>query len=623
MPLSAGSRLGPYEILSPIGAGGMGEVYRASDTQLKRDVALKILPAAFARDPDRMARFQREAEVLASLNHPNIAAIYGLAEAEGVRALVMELVEGEAPRGPMPLDDASHVASQIAAALEYAHERGVMHRDLKPANVKVTPEGVVKLLDFGLAKAMSNQRESQISAGENSPTLTIGATEAGVILGTAAYMAPEQARGKSVDQRADIWAFGVVLHELLTGKQAFGGETVSDALASVIKEDPDWAALPATTPPAIQTLIRRCLTKDVKRRLQAIGEARIVLEDARTHQDASSLLAPSGGEVARPRWRWALPWAVAGGLAIALAVALVFQYRSPQTASKPPDVPLSPTAAPRVVPAPPAPAVSLPDKSVQANRSVATPEANQKEAARTPSSNPAKPAESLPKEDTLPPRPTVRPLVRATAVSSDAKAAYDEASRLLDQGKLSEAVLRFDAAIRASPDYIDALAGRATARRNLGQYELSIADCNQIIRIESDEPRGYNCRGFTYVRLEQYERALSDLNQAIRINPNFAFAYDSRGSAYVGLQQYEQAVQDFSQAIRLRPRDGQFYSRRATAYRSLKQFDKAIQDYTEAIRLQPNNANAYRGRAAAEDALGDAAGATADRDHAQTSLKKK
>jgi serine/threonine protein kinase len=224
MPLSAGTRFGPYEILAPIGAGGMGEVYRAKDPRLKRDVALKVLPEAFANDPERVARFQREAQVLASLNHPNIAAICGIAESDNNRVLVMELVEGETLQGPLSFDEAWKIASQVAAALEYAHERGIMHRDLKPANIMITPEGVVKLLDFGLAKAFTNRGGAGFhrDGPENSPTLTIGATEVGVILGTAAYMPPEQAKGKTVDKRADIWSFGVVLHESDTPRGAGG-----------------------------------------------------------------------------------------------------------------------------------------------------------------------------------------------------------------------------------------------------------------------------------------------------------------------------------------------------------------------------------------------------------------
>jgi len=348
MSLSQGTQLGPYEVLSPLGAGGMGEVYRARDTKLQRDVALKILPETMARDAQRMARFEREAQVLASLNHPNIAAIYGLEESNGVRALVMELVEGKtlaerisvAPglspasaglkagstmaehRSPMTTDDALPIARQIAEALEYAHERGVIHRDLKPANVKITPEGTVKVLDFGLAKVLDTQDSTATLATADSPTLSAMATQAGMILGTAAYMSPEQAKGQRVDRRADIWAFGCVLYEMLSGQKPFEGETISDVLAAVIKSEPDWTALPNTTPAGIQRLVRRCLQKDVRQRLQAIGDARITIEETLSGTGVSPVEVhgqdahATTGERKSPLR--ALPWAVAGLLAIML-----------------------------------------------------------------------------------------------------------------------------------------------------------------------------------------------------------------------------------------------------------------------------------------------------------------
>jgi len=330
----------------------MGEVYRARDTKLGRDVALKFLPEAFAQDAERMARFKREAQMLASLNHPNIAAIYGLEESGGVRALVMELVEGPtladrlavaavsdrrrgsgAQRAPLQLDETLHIAKQIAEALEYAHERGVVHRDLKPANVKVTREGVVKVLDFGLAKA-ANETATP-SDPSNSPTLTAQATQAGMIMGTAAYMAPEQARGHTVDRRADIWSFGVVLFEMLTGYRAFEGETTSDVLAAVLKFDPDWSALPASTPPPIVRLLHRCLTKDRKQRLQAIGEARIALEETLSGAEVAPAIdrRPESGELAAlPEShlgrQWWLPWVVAFACAT-LAVAAITSLLAP------------------------------------------------------------------------------------------------------------------------------------------------------------------------------------------------------------------------------------------------------------------------------------------------------
>jgi eukaryotic-like serine/threonine-protein kinase len=393
MGLSAGAKLGPYEILSPLGAGGMGEVYRARDTKLNRHVALKVLPEALAHDAERMARFKREAQVLASLNHPNIAAIYGLEESDGLRALVMELVEGQtlaeriagtqpltpgpSPQGrgertsgnippsaqgrepalketkgwpagpgegsrraPIQIEDALPIAKQIAEALEYAHERGIIHRDLKPANVKVTPEGTVKVLDFGLAKALDvDPTSSNLSNSPTlSPTLSFAATQAGVILGTAAYMSPEQARGKQVDRRADIWAFGCVIFEMLGGRKPFEGETVTDVLAAVVRAEPDLESLPGSTPPRIRELARRCLTKDPKQRLQAIGEARIAIEETISGSPLPSAPLPQGeggpeGWVRVSPVRRALPWAIAGLLAVVavwLAVGYIARAPKPQ-----------------------------------------------------------------------------------------------------------------------------------------------------------------------------------------------------------------------------------------------------------------------------------------------------
>jgi eukaryotic-like serine/threonine-protein kinase len=324
VPLSAGDRLGPYEILAPLGAGGMGEVYRARDARLNRDVAIKGLPAGLSRDPERLARFRREAQLLASLNHPNIAAIYGLEDAGGAPFLVLELVDGQdlserMRRGPIPLDEAIGIARQIALALEEAHEKGIVHRDLKPQNVKLTPAGKVKVLDFGLAKAYSGDSETAGSLDSaNSPTMTHAATSAGMILGTAGYMSPEQARGKSVDKRADVWAFGVVLYEMLCGRRLFEGESASDTVAAVLRDQIDLAKLPAATPESVRRLIARCLDRDVKTRLQSIGEARVALEEVAERPGATR--APARGR--------ALRLAIMGTLVVAvLAAAIVFWLR--------------------------------------------------------------------------------------------------------------------------------------------------------------------------------------------------------------------------------------------------------------------------------------------------------
>ena len=320
-----GSRLAHYEITSHLGTGGMGEVYQASDTKLGRSVAIKFLPEAFANDSERVARFQREARVLASLNHPNVAAIYGVEEVDGRHFLVMELVPGETledriRRGPLPLAEALAVAKQIAEALEEAHEAGIVHRDLKPANIKITSDDKVKVLDFGLARV--GQAEASNSSLSMSPTLTSVATSAGVIMGTAAYMSPEQARGRTVDRRADIWAFGVVLFGMLTGRTIFQGETVTDTLARILEREPDWSRLPPSTPATIRQLLQRCLMKNPKNRLQSIGDARLVIEDLIDKPEEERSQVAVVRPEASPLWKRVLPWAA---VPVALAAGLLLR----------------------------------------------------------------------------------------------------------------------------------------------------------------------------------------------------------------------------------------------------------------------------------------------------------
>jgi serine/threonine protein kinase len=333
MTLKTGTRLGHYEVTAPIGAGGMGEVYRATDTKLKRDVAIKVLPEDVANDRDRLARFEREAHVLASLNHPHIASIYGLEESDGVPCLVLELVEGQTvaetlKEGALPVDKALDLARQIVSALEVAHEKGIIHRDLKPANIKITPEGTAKVLDFGLAKAFVDESAELSGDASLSPTLTMAATRAGVILGTAAYMSPEQARGKRVDKRTDIWAFGCVLYEMLTGRQAFPGETASDSIAGLLGREPDWQALPSSTPLKIRELLERCLRKDRRDRLHDIADARIEIDEMLADPSGAATISsvPSAqGTARKARWRLVLPWTLVAMLAVLLGVRILQQ----------------------------------------------------------------------------------------------------------------------------------------------------------------------------------------------------------------------------------------------------------------------------------------------------------
>jgi Tol biopolymer transport system component len=346
MALTPGSHFGSYQIIALVGSGGMGEVYRARDTRLKRDVAVKVLPEQFSQDPDRLARFQREAELLATLNHPGIAAVYGIEQAAADLGIVLELVEGETladliARGPLALDDALAIARQLADALEAAHDQGVIHRDLKPANIKVRDDGAVKVLDFGLAK-LTDLRASPAAVPaqlSGSPTITspVG-TRVGMILGTAAYMAPEQARGKVVDKRADIWAFGCVLHEMLTGARVFGGDDITDTLAFIITKDPDWAALPKETPEPIRKLLRRCLEKDRRRRLADIADARLEIDEASTATTAAGLAsAPADRETAPSPLRSSrFAWAAAAVFFLATVALVGFIVNARRSRTPPP-----------------------------------------------------------------------------------------------------------------------------------------------------------------------------------------------------------------------------------------------------------------------------------------------
>src|SRR5262249_51042845 len=331
MPLTIGTRLGSYELTALLGKGGMGEVYRARDAKLKREVAIKILPDEFSRDGDRVSRFQREAEVLASLNHPNIAAIYDLQEANDTRFLILELVEGETlaeriERGPVPVEDALKIADSICEALEAAHEKGIIHRDLKPGNVKITPDGKVKVLDFGLAKALDTA--PGIGNLSNSPTLTIAGTQAGVILGTAAYMSPEQAKGFNTDQGSHIFSFGAVLYEMLTGRQAFQGDSVSEILASILAREPDYGLMPPRLNPTVQRLLRRCLEKNPKRRWYAAGDLRVELQTASAEARGLFVEEQKTAMPANRLWKRSIPVLLAMILTALVSVALM-KYSRP------------------------------------------------------------------------------------------------------------------------------------------------------------------------------------------------------------------------------------------------------------------------------------------------------
>ena len=321
-------RIGPYELIREIGRGGMGVVYLARDTRLDRNVAIKALPETLARDADRLARFEREAKLLAALNHAHIATIYGLEEAEGNQYLILEYVEGETlaerlERGAIPVDETLSIAKQIAEAVESAHDQGIIHRDLKPANIKCSEDGEVKVLDFGLAKAIETQAMTATEIADSPTVAGRSPTLAGTVLGTAGYLSPEQARGRSVDKRTDIFSFGCLLHEMLTGRMTFAGETAADSIGAVLHREPDWSRLPRDLPPTVHLLLRRCLAKDRKRRLQDIGDARVEIEDAVSNDGDSSRLLGTALPHATPVLRQNRARAILGVMALLTVVSII------------------------------------------------------------------------------------------------------------------------------------------------------------------------------------------------------------------------------------------------------------------------------------------------------------
>jgi serine/threonine protein kinase len=610
MPLSAGTKVGPYEILAQIGTGGMGEVYRARDVRLNRDVALKVLPDDLARDAGRRKRFEQEARSVAALTHPNIVAVYDVGE----NYFVSELVDGESLRalGSMPARRVIDLAVQIADGLAAAHAHGVTHRDLKPENIMVTRDGRAKILDFGLAKV------TQTAIGADAATQT----QEGVVMGTVGYMSPEQVRGQVADPRSDIFSFGLVLYEMLAGKRAFTGASSIDVLSAILKEDP--ADFPGSIPPGLKLIVEHCIEKLPDRRFQSARDLAFALQSLSGTGPAPAIAV----QTAVTRTPGGKLWAAIAGVALVGALGVAFSLRR-LTYDR--SFVTSPAASSSVAaPTPPGSPGSRPSTSTSPSELTSTDKppspdksrpASQDQVGTVLSTSPKQtetPVANAPKEN---PPPSPAPSA-SVPVSADAKAAYDEAMRLLNAGKTTEAVRHFDDAIRANPDYLEAYVGRAEVRRNLRQYELSLEDCNRVIQINPIEPRGYQCRGFGYSLLTQYEPAVRDLNEAIRLNPNFALAFEHRASAYSALQQYEKAVEDYTQALRLRPRNAEYHIRRAVAYTNLKQYDEAVKDYTEAIRFQPNNARAYNGRASVEEVQGDAAGAAADRRFARESRKK-
>ena len=652
-PLSSGSHFGSYEILALIGAGGMGEVYRAHDHKLRRDVAVKILPEAFADSPERFARFQREARVLASLNHPNIAAIYGLEEFSGKQFLVMELVEGETLDqyskrvGPVLLKDALHICDQIAEGLESAHRKGVTHRDVKPANVKVTPEGRVKVLDFGLAKAIWGAgTDLDVS---KTPTVTDLGTEHGQIVGTPAYMSPEQARGKGVDARTDIWAFGCLLYELLTGRKAFPGETLSDTLAAVLNKEPNWDALPKATAPRIRELLRKCLLKDATLRLQDIGEARVAIKDVMEGRRGWSrrrmasaggvafvvVLGIAGYSPARRLWRAGMlpaqkhvavvPFRSVGGDASQQAFCDGLTETLTTALSKHGELSVVPAAESRrledVQQARRQFGVNLVvsgtlqrrGDQVRLTLSLIDAETNRQidaEPIDWPVTKLFEIEDAVLQKlaDLLNLVLTEPPQDRPAANASHNPSAYDAYLRgrgflyHYDRpGNLDRALQEFEDAAQFDPQFALAYVGQAETELRMYRLRRGESDLLQRAHSAAEKARDLNPQlpaahvvlGGIWTDLGQNDNAIRELKTALQRDPRDPAVYTELGRLYGRLGRHTEAEDLYAKAIAQRPGDWRTYRAAATYYTGVQQLAKAERYSRKVLDLAPDNSEGY------------------------------
>jgi len=658
MSLQPGFRLGVFEILGPLGAGGMGEVYSARDTRLGREVAIKVLPEAFARDPSRVARFEREARMLASINHPSIAVIYGAEEAGDVRYLVMELVPGVTldamlGRGPIPLTELLQISRQIVDGLEAAHEKGVVHRDLKPSNIKVTPDGKVKILDLGLAKAMEMPGSGE--GMSNSPTISLEQTRPGTILGTVEFMSPEQARGKEVDKRTDIWAFGCILFEMLTGSRPFAGETISDVLAAILTREPDWGALPPSTPPRVRELLSRCLRKDPGQRLRDIGDARGDLEQTLARPEEETATG-----VASPRRP---AFFVYGALALLLTGGVWFGIRAARLPARNPALPekkylaiflkdLSGTPNGQLIADGFAETVSARvgrDPRIQVVSSSAATAARERdpdlyEAARRLNANllvrgtfqqegesvrftffveNAERRQQLLSEQIRGRRGNLfavqdevaekvarclgvaqLPTASISRLQGFSQDRYLEALGLLQRYEKADSVDQATHILRSlvAEGTPSALVHSALARAYLYKYDLTkqkswpdqaIAECERAREINANLPEVHVTLGEIRNRTGNAQEALADFDKALLLQPDYAAAMIGRGDAERILGQTARAERNYRRAIDLQPGNWSAYNSLGKLYSQQALYDKAAAAFARVTQLSPDNSRAY------------------------------